>query len=173
MNIHRRSVLLSVPAAAVAVNAQAFPSGGYQTDALSGCVLIGTDDRSLVLSSFHKQWLLVDLWASWCSACLSGMGGLRRLAAERADIMDTVLISHPESWEKDKAWHRRQPGPYTPLTIAPQSYDMVPAVFAYSPVNKAYAIPRTFLMDSSRRQVFSHEGSMEWETSDIVRHLHR
>jgi thiol-disulfide isomerase/thioredoxin len=117
----------------------------------------GPDGKSLTLSDFKGQVLVVNLWASWCAPCAAEMPTLAKLQAAYAGKAVKVV---PLSLDKgdvdiDKAKGRiAQNAPlqfyHGPLDI---SFAMSPAV---------QDLPTTILYDRNGRERARLTGPADW-----------
>ena len=111
----------------------------------------------------------VNLWAHWCSACLSEMPSLEGMAARVK--LDVVLLSHPDNWARDQDAAARRRLPFRLATLSPANPLWVrQAVFEEH--NRAYVVPRSVVYRREQRAVvMAQQGAERWDTPANMRRI--
>jgi len=112
------------------------------------------------LADFREKVLFVNNWATWCAPCVREMPAIERLAERMAgEDMAFVIVSIESAqtvreFVEEKGWR-------LPIYVA----ETRPAFL------RTDVIPSTFILDETRRVVFTHSGVAAWDAEASVEFL--
>ena len=157
----RRGVLAGAACALLAPRPAHAADQGYAV--WSSLALVDQAGVGFQLGDRGRPLTFVNLWAHWCSACLSEMPSLEGLAAKLP--IDIVLLSHPDNWARDQDAAARRRLPFRLATLSPANPLWVrQAVFEVVPRSVVY-----------RRQeqavVLAHQGADRWDSPANLRRI--
>lgn len=128
---------------------------GASLPAFTGLRLDDPKRTPTALSSLRGQPLLVNLWASWCSACVAELPGLARLDARFAPRgLKTVGVSLDDSFDEAEMVAGDLDLKYMVLFDHQRTAN---------DLWRAETIPATFLYDRAGRLVWRHSGLVRFE----------
>lgn len=124
--------------------------------------LVGKPHPPLALSALHdpvlqldatelrgRFWLL-NVWASWCTACQLEHPALLALAQRR--LLPIYGLNYKDTREQGAAWLRRLGNPYEASFFDPQGR----AGLDWG----VYGVPETFLIDPEGKVAYKHIGEL-------------
>ena len=115
----------------------------------AGFTLTDTQGRRHSLAAHAGRWVLVNLWATWCTPCLAEMPELQALSRARGDL---VVIGLAVDGLLDQ---RRMAQFAARLGV---TYPLVAGDMEMASLFKARVLPTTLLYDPKGRQVLFKEG---------------
>lgn len=123
--------------------------------------------RQVQLSDFRGKFLLLNVWASWCTPCVKEMPALDRLQAERGarDFEVIALSIDREGLPAVEAFFQKTGIRHLKVYVDPSSN--ISATFAVS------AIPTTLLIDVDGREIARTAGAREWDDPRMIEFLDR
>jgi thiol-disulfide isomerase/thioredoxin len=113
------------------------------------------------LGDFRGQWLLVNLWATWCAPCVREMPSLDRLQARLGDRIRVLAISED----------RKGPEVVDPFL---GTLDLKSLTIYLDPTARAQqafgvrGLPTSFLIDRDGRLVGRLEGAADWDGPVLI-----
>ena len=119
----RRGAALVLLAALVATGADASPPVEL--------VVATADGASLHLSDYRGRWLLVNLWATWCSSCAAEMPALSRLAGRQQRLAIVGLTDERLTPDALRTFRAAHPVDYPVAVVdgAKLPADLAPTAF--------------------------------------------
>ncbi len=130
-------------------------------------VFYDAEGAEATLADFEGQFLVVNLWATWCAPCVAELPALAR--AQEALSEDNVLIL-PIDMEKKGAEEisafLSDNGAGILPTYIDFDYAIMQAFEAF-----AYGLPYTIFIDASGRQVASASGPQEWDDPQAIAYI--
>ena len=131
----------------------------------SGLEFVDATGRAFRLSDMQQPLKLVNLWASWCSACLVEMQSFETLARVLGEQnLKVLLVSNPEDWRRDQLCAQRLRLPFQIVTLPPTN----PTEIIRSALldrNGAVVVPRTILFSGKENRVALQQmGTLDWST---------
>ena len=172
--MRRRTVLLSIGAAAAGTVAAAWPAGKpavpTPTDpptALPPAVLIDADGRAHGLEAFAGSGLVVNLWATWCLPCVAELPALAKLAGRvrAAGIVVLPLSSDRGGAPVVEEFYRRHGIEGLPVWLDPKGA----AARAWG----VQGLPTTIIVDRQGRERGRVEGMADWASNASVAAIRR
>jgi thiol-disulfide isomerase/thioredoxin len=161
------------PATEVAPSPEGLPeslAGVVMTDempAVPDSVFYDVDGAEASLADFRGQFVVLNLWATWCAPCVAELPALAR--AQEALSDDGVLIL-PVDMEKKGAEEisafLSDNGAGILPTYIDRDYAIMQAFEAF-----AYGLPYTIFIDASGRQVASASGPQEWDDPEAIAYI--
>ncbi len=118
------------------------------------------DGNETDLADIPERVVFVNRWATWCAPCVVEMPSIENLVRQLAeeDIAFLVVSNEPVEtvapFVEDKGWR-------VPIYTA----ERVPPVF------QSAGIPTTFVLDETRRVVFSHVGGALWDAPASIEYF--
>ena len=96
---------LALAALALARPALADDAAGRAAEDLWGHLrLVDRDGATFTLASLARPVTIVNMWASWCTACLREVPEVARAQSMVGpDKVEVILVSHPHWWAEDLA----------------------------------------------------------------------
>ena len=119
----------------------------------------GLTSNSLMLSKYRGKPLIINVWASYCTPCLSEMGSLERLQKRYSKDFNLIGISIDDYPDHAKAFLRKA------NTTFPHYIDHK---LKLENMLGANSIPLTLLIDAQGRVLHKVPGAREWDSPDIV-----
>jgi len=120
----------------------------------------GLTGDSLMLSNYRGKPLIINVWASYCSPCLSEMGSLERLQKRYGKDLNLIGISIDDYPDRAKAFLRKA------KTTFPHYIDHK---LKLENMFGANSIPLTLLIDAQGRVLQKVRGAREWDNPDIIK----
>jgi thiol-disulfide isomerase/thioredoxin len=119
----------------------------------------------LTLNRFRGRFLLVNVWATWCSPCKDEMASLNHLAAlSAATDLEVIPISIDVSGASlVRSFYNRLGLDRLPIYVDPSKKVMD----ALSIVG----IPTTLLIDRSGREIGRVTGAAQWDAAESVKRI--
>ncbi len=130
------------------------PLVGKAAPAIDGPRLLQPDDR-LTLADLRGDVVLVNVWASWCAACLDEHAFVSALAERGVPIYG---LNYKDERPAAKAWLKRYGNPYTASV-----FDGDGAIGLDWGV---YGVPETFLLDARGTIRYKHIGAITQKAMD-------
>jgi thiol-disulfide isomerase/thioredoxin len=118
------------------------------------------------LADFRGQWLLVNLWATWCAPCVREMPSLDRLQAQLGGRLHVLAIS-----EDRKGAEVVDPF-LTNLELKALTIYLDPAAHAPQAF-KIRGLPTSFLIDPDGALRGRLEGAAEWDSPKMLALIER
>lgn len=154
-----------LPLAVFVVIAAFFTAGLRLDSTLVPSPLIGKSAPSFNLPQLHadgsmfkpadyhgKNWVL-NVWASWCAACLDEHKLLMQLAADGVEL---VGLNYKDQPAAARRWLRDWGNPYTLTAVDDEGRAGIDW--------GVYGVPETFVIDRSGKIRFKHIGPLTKET---------
>jgi thiol-disulfide isomerase/thioredoxin len=113
------------------------------------------------LADFRGQWLLVNLWATWCAPCVREMPSLDRLQARLGGRLNVLAIS-----EDRKGAEVVDPF-LAKLDLKSLTIYLDPAANA-PPAFKIRGLPTSLLIDPSGMMRGQLEGAADWDSPTMI-----
>lgn len=122
------------------------------------------------LSDWHGQYVLLNIWATWCPPCVREMPGLLRLQQSMAEKPGNNLVVLPVSVEAGKAervteFYQRHDLTGLPLYLLDDKADMVAL--------KVLGLPTTMLLDPQGKIVWRIAGDLDWDDGELREKLNK
>jgi len=144
-----KSILKGIALAAVFASAALAASS---TGPAPGFKLSGRDGKSVDLSQFKGQVVMINFWASWCVPCRQEMPVLEDIYKKYKPMGFTMLAVNVEPDSKEaEAWLAKLPKPVT----FPVAYDVDSKV---SKLYKVETMPSTVFVDRKGNVRVVHRG---------------
>jgi len=118
------------------------------------------------LADFRGQWVLVNLWATWCAPCVREMPALDRLQARLGQRLKVLAIS-----EDRGAAHVVEP--FLEKLALAQLAIYLDAKGAAQSALEVRGLPTSYLIDPDGRIRGKLEGAAAWDSPDMVALLER
>ena len=129
--------------------------------------MAGLNGPHAPLSSYRGRWLIINVWASWCSPCRKEAASLERLAWSEAGSRYTVIgISTDDDRNAAVQWLRQSNATISHYIDAGPRWPLEHMLGASS-------IPVTVLVDPTGRVVARIRGAREWDTAESVQLIER
>ena len=165
------SPALSAPEAAARVEGLPESLAGVErTEGLPpapDAVFYDAEGADATLADFQGQFLVVNLWATWCAPCVAELPALAR--AQEALSEDGVLIlpidMEKKSAEEISAFLSDNGAGILP-TYIDRDYAIMQAFEAF-----AVGLPYTIFIDASGRQVARASGPQEWDDAEAIAYI--
>lgn len=116
--------------------------------------LLGEKDRFLAPADLQGKVWLLNVWASWCSACREEHPLLLELARRR--LLPIVGLDYKDAPDAAQAWLRQQGDPYT---LRPVDADGRVGIDW-----GVYGVPETFVVDRQGVIRYKHIGPITAES---------
>lgn len=138
-----------------------------ETPAAPDAAFYDAEGAEATLADFRGQFVVLNLWATWCAPCVAELPALAR--AQEALSEDGVLIL-PVDMEKKGAEEisafLSDKGAGSLPTYIDRDYAVMQAFEAF-----AYGLPYTIFIDASGRQVASASGPQEWDDPQAIAYI--
>jgi thiol-disulfide isomerase/thioredoxin len=142
---------------------------GRQIAAWSAMQLVDPAGHVRAFRDFTKPVLLVNVWSSYCIACLAEFPSLQRYQAALGEgNVEVILVSDPMTWAQDQAYAKRHPLPFPIFSIAQNVPEAVwrTALRDYGTLE----VPQTLIWSGSERTSRRVEtGAMNWMDPALLR----
>lgn len=109
---------------------------------------VDTQGRHHALTEYRGKWVLVNLWATWCAACLTEMPELEALGRSRDDVVVLGLAVDGQSARRV-------------MQFADKLRVTYPIIAGNDELAKPFrprGYPTSILFDPSGKQIFVKEG---------------
>ena len=170
----RRSLMSGVIASVVFLSKPAYAGYRSSTFDWGQIELLDSDDRLFSVDQSPQPWVLIKLWANWCSACMRELDSVANITpALGAQNIDVVMVSHPDDWALNQQVTR---GRNLPVRSARPSPMTSPSAIQAGLLNADgdFFVPRSMLFDRrSRSIVWSHMGGVDWSTQAAFEPIRR
>ena len=154
-----RVFALLISLSCISFTANATPGEVKVGEILRDELMQGLTGRSLTLSNYRGKPLIINVWASYCSPCLSEMGSLERLQKRYGKDINLIGISIDDYSDRAKAFLRKA------NTTFPHYIDHK---LKLENMLGANSIPLTLLIDAQGRVLYKVRGAREWDSPDII-----
>jgi thiol-disulfide isomerase/thioredoxin len=121
----------------------------------------GLDDKPVALTDFRGQYLILDLWATWCAPCLKEMPSLAALQAMFGPALAVLAVSEDRSGAKVVEPFVAEHG-LEKLRIA-----LDPKSAAIHALH-ARGLPTSFVIDRDGQVLGKVEGGAAWDSDQLV-----
>ena len=122
--------------------------------------LTDTNQRLHTLGAHRGQWVLINLWATWCAPCLTEMPELEALSKNHKELLVLGVSIDGKSEAALKDFTGR-------LHI---TYPIVASAMETAHLFNAKGFPTSILYDPQGQQIMVMEGVLH--RADIERYLH-
>ena len=109
---------------------------------------IDTQGETQSLARYKGRWVLLNLWATWCSPCLAEMPALETLSKSRKDLIVLGLAIDGQSEARVKEFAEK-------LHV---TYPVIAGTAESAKPFKTRGYPTSFLFDTAGNRVFAKEG---------------
>lgn len=109
---------------------------------------LDTPEQTFSAQSMHGKVWLLNVWASWCAACLDEHPVLLNLA--KSGVVPIIGLDYKDSRDEALAWLRRHGNPYVLSVIDAQGRVGID----YG----VYGVPETFVIDKAGMIRYKHIG---------------
>ncbi|MDH5473762.1 MAG: TlpA family protein disulfide reductase [Gammaproteobacteria bacterium] len=154
---HIFAAIISVSCIAFATHAT--PGEVRTGEILTDTPMQGLTGHSLLLSDYRGKPLIINVWASYCTPCLSEMGSLERLKQHFSNDLNLIGISIDDYPERARRFLSKA------NTTFPHYIDHK---LRLETMLGASSIPLTVLIDAQGRVLTKVNGSREWDSPDII-----
>lgn len=120
--------------------------------------------RNVTLADFRGRFVVLNLWATWCTPCVAELPALARLKealGEKVVIVPVDLENIPP--EKAAEFLARNGAATLPVYVDKDRKLMR--------ANVAFALPFTAIIDREGYEVARSFGPQEWDHPDVVKYL--
>ena len=117
--------------------------------------LLADPQRSFSPADLKGQVWLLNVWASWCSACREEHPALLELARRR--VLPVVGLDYKDETAAAKEWLQQQGNPYGTVVVDPDGRVGIDW--------GVYGVPETFLIDRQGVVRYKHTGPL---TTDVL-----
>ena len=149
---------LLISLSCISLTAHATPGEVRIGDILPDGPMQGLTGHSRMLSDYSGKPLIINVWASYCSPCLSEMGSLERLQKRYGKDLNLIGISIDDYPDRAKGFlHKAR-------TTFPHYIDHK---LKLENMLGADSIPFTLLIDAQGRVLQKIRGAREWDSPDI------
>jgi thiol-disulfide isomerase/thioredoxin len=121
----------------------------------------GPDGKTLHISDFKGQVVVVNLWATWCGPCKAEMPSLAKLQglyAQKPLKVVAISVDRPEDADLARAFLKQHGG----LDL----YQDPKYAMAFSLTPRAEGVPTTVIFGRDGREVARLSGGAEWSTPE-------
>lgn len=143
----------------IPLTASATPGEVVIGDILRDGPMQGLTGKSLMLSDYRGKPLIINVWASYCSPCLTEMGSLERLQKHYSRDISLIGISIDDYPDRAKDFLSKA------KTTFPHYIDHE---LKMENMLGADTIPLTLLIDAQGRVLHKVRGAREWDSPDII-----
>ena len=130
-------------------------------------VFFDADGANASLADFRDQFVVLNLWATWCAPCVAELPALAR--AQEALREDGVLIL-PVDMEKKSAEEisafLSDNGAGSLPTYIDRDYALMQAFEAFT-----VGLPYTIFIDTEGRQIATASGPQEWDDAEAIAYI--
>ena len=122
------------------------------------------DNKSLNLANYKKEYnfILLNFWASWCSACMQEMPSLIKLSKELEDKLLVIAISLDDKIDPVKKY---ADSIENKLLIAWDEHK------SSLPIFNIIRYPETFLIGPDNKIIKQFSGAINWDKEKILKYL--
>ena len=125
-------------------------------------VLDGEGARVDALGDPRGEFILLDIWATWCVPCRRGLPSLDRLQEQLGgpDFQVVALSIDADGTEAVKKFYRENGIRSLPVRLAADSGALATL--------RAYGVPTTLLIDPQSNEIGRLVGSARWDSKEMV-----
>jgi len=150
------------------LHAQNFGLGALQTERPTPAPMIQFQDgagRAVVLSDFKGRYVLLNLWATWCSPCAEEMPSLNGLPNHfpAGKLMIIPLSEDHDGETVTKSFYRRHGLDRLQAYSDPSGQSL--------PLLHARGLPTTVLIDPAGMEIARFEGAVDWTAAPTLAYL--
>lgn len=109
---------------------------------------VDTQGETQSLARYKGRWVLLNLWATWCSPCLAEMPVLETLSKSRKDLIVLGLAIDGQSEARVREFAEK-------LRV---TYPVIAGTAESAKPFKTRGYPTSFLFDTAGNRVFVKEG---------------
>ena len=166
-HLARRAVLSAITLGVAARSAAAEEARDRrQAEALKSSAFQDAAGVTRRLRDLTRPLLMINLWAYWCSGCLteipSMLGMARAIGAENIEV---VLLSHAMNWTGDVRYARTAGFPFPLWRLVPLTPDSTIAD-TFRMQDNRFGLPQTLVFaGSGLRLVHASEGAEDWSSA--------
>lgn len=120
------------------------------------------DGTKFSLKKYEGKVILLNMWASWCSPCITELPSLQRLKETmKADPSVEIVCVNIEGMDKAKKVLSERDIALPAICVAGE----LPRIYRTS------GIPATFIISQGGTVVFRHVGRAKWDDPSVVQFL--
>lgn len=130
----------------------------------------GPKGEAFDLNNYAGQFVLLNLWATWCAPCISELPSLERLKDHYEGKGLTVFAVSVDANKnvEDLADFLKKHGLYTDRHHVALYHDFQADIQKTIPFN---ALPVTFLIDPEGRIIYQAKGPARWDSDRVIAFL--
>ena len=127
--------------------------------------LVFEDARQVqhTLSDYRGRFVLLNLWATWCTPCVKEMPSLDALQKDMGVQLAVLPVSEDRGDTAVSAFYARHG--LTQLPVAVDAAGIAPSAF------QTKGLPTTFLIDPQGQEVARFEGTVAWDSPEVLAFL--
>jgi thiol-disulfide isomerase/thioredoxin len=139
-----------------------------RADAWSSAALAAPDGSPLRLADIPTPLVFVNLWASWCPACLAELGPLQSMASTLGGAtVSVIMVGHPANAKADLAYARSRQLPFPAFAFAPGTPAAVVGGAFGADAGGHFAVPQSLVFGGfPRRLLRSVTGPADWDSPE-------
>jgi thiol-disulfide isomerase/thioredoxin len=164
------SLLVIMPISGIQAGTPIFSDREIDTHNIwSSLKLIDVQGNILFPANPPKRFLLLNMWANWCAACLSELDAFSSLIEHLgADKVDIVLVSHPSNWTADLVYAKKHNIGLPMYTFdSPASSEQIATLFGTD--GTSYSVPRSIVFrKGGYAPVMTVEGTEDWDSNEMA-----
>jgi len=124
----------------------------------------GADGSPVKLTQFRGRFVVLNLWATWCTPCVAELPALARLQAELGDEFAVVAVDLEKLDAKTVQEFLQRHNAGALAVYIDRDRKMMSAY-------TAFALPLTAIIDPEGREIARSLGPQEWDHPDAVAYL--
>ena len=116
--------------------------------------------NTVALNDFKGKRVLLNFWATWCTPCLKEMPSMERAQELLKNENYVFLFATTDNLKKINQFIKNNKYPFQFLQFK-STLDKL----------NIYALPATFIYDTTGNQVKRIDGATEWDSEEIINQL--
>ena len=126
-------------------------------------VFVDANHVQHALSDTKGHFVLLNLWATWCSPCVKEMPSLDQLQQKMGTRLVVLPLSEDRTDTAVSAFYLRQA--LTHLPVAIDSAGIAPSAL------QAHGLPTTYLINPQGQEIAYFEGNIAWDQPEALAFL--
>lgn len=121
---------------------------------------VDLEGNTVTLENYKGKRILLNFWATWCTPCLKEMPSLLKAQEVLKNENYVFLFPTTDNLEKINQFKKKENYPFQFLQFK-GTLDKL----------NIYALPATFIFDTTGNQVKRIDGATEWDSEEILNQL--
>ena len=143
--------------------------GVEMTDPISAvpdAVFFDAEDADATLADFQGQFVVLNLWATWCAPCVAELPALARAQVALGDDALILPVDMEKKGVEEISAFLADNGAGSLPTYIDRDYALMQAFEAFT-----VGLPYTIFIDATGQQIATASGPQEWDDPEAVEYI--